>query len=137
MPIVIIDKLTCYDNSVVKNCRRMRCYLAEIVTRVSDMQVLHLQHPVVGVPEGGPEPVVSRVRGLAHCQEVRLAWVCLGVPYPCNLGQRIKIDGNILQPYCLLPLKEHPAVQHDIVPIPHLHHSIIESLKICFEDSLL
>ena len=114
----------------------MRGYLAEIVTRVSDMQLLHLQPPVVWVPEGGPEPVVPGVRGLAHCQEVWLAWVCPGVPYPCNLGRRIRIDGNILQPYCLLPLKEHPAVQHDIVPIPHLHHTVVESLKICSEQTL-
>ena len=55
------------DNSVQPH-RRMGGYLTNIKTRILLLHILHLQPPVVGVAEGGLDPGVSGVGGLAHGQ---------------------------------------------------------------------
>ena len=49
---------------------RVSGYLAGINTRVSLLHVHHLQPPVVGVDEGGLDPCVPGVGGLAHGKKV-------------------------------------------------------------------
>ena len=57
------------DNSVQPH-RRMGGYLTNIKTRILLLHIHHLQPPVIGVAEGGLEPGVPSVGGLAHRQQV-------------------------------------------------------------------
>ena len=52
----------------MKAHRRMSGYLTDIKTRILLLHIHHLQPPVVGVAEGGLDPGVSGVGGLAHGQ---------------------------------------------------------------------